>query len=79
MPMSDKLISLIPPNVDKILVWAFVAFFVFDAGLSAAAALRMNEREKGAEASNRIEIFLDEHFDDERMHKIYANSKEVTK
>ena len=79
MPLSDKLISLIPPNVDKILVWAFVAFFVFDAGLSAAAALRMNEREKGAEASNKIEIFLDEHFDDERMHKIYANSKEVTK
>ena len=79
MPLTDKLVGAIPMNLNNVLVWAFVAFFVFDAGLSAAAALRMNEREKGVQANNRIEVFLDNHFDDERMHKIYANSQEVKK
>lgn len=77
MPLTDKLLAFIPANLNSVLVWAFVIFFVFDAGISAAAAMRMNAREKGAEPSNRFEIFLDEHFDDERMHKIYANSRDV--
>ena len=47
--------------------------------MSAGAAFRMNEREKGVPASSRIDVFFDEHFDDERMHKIYANSKKVEK
>ena len=42
-------------------------------------ALRMNEREKGKPASNSIEVYLDNHFTDERMHKIYANSRDVEK
>ena len=37
----------------------------------------MDRRAEGIEASNAIEQYLDNHFDDERMHKIYANSKDV--
>ena len=77
MPLSDKLINLMPGVLNHILVWTFVIFFIFDAGLSAAAAFRMNERKENQPPSNRLEIYLDEHFDDERMKKIYANSKEV--
>lgn len=77
MPLTDKLIAFVPMKLSGVLVWAFIAFFVFDAGLSAIAALRWNERKEGLEPSNRMEIFLDEHFPDERMKKIYANSRDI--
>ena len=77
MPLTDKLFSKIPMSLNHVLVWAFVAFFVFDAALSATAALRMNEREIGKAPSNAVEVYLDNHFPDERMHRIYANSREV--
>ena len=77
MPLTDKFIAFVPMNLSHILVWAFIVFFVFDAGLSAVAALRWNERKEGLEPSNRMEIFLDMHFPDERMKKIYANSRDV--
>ena len=77
MPLTDKLIAFVPMKLSGVLVWAFIVFFVFDVGLSAVAALRWNERKEGSEPSNRIEVFLDEHFPDERMKKIYANSRDV--
>lgn len=77
MPLTDKLIAFIPMKLNGILVWAFIAFFVFDAGLSAVAALRWNERKEGLEPSNRMEVFLDKHFPDDRMKSIYANSRDV--
>lgn len=77
MPLTDKLISYVPMKLSGVLVWVFIAFFVFDAGLSAVAALRWNERKEGLEPSNRTEVFIDEHFPDERMKKIYANSRDV--
>lgn len=77
MPVTEKLLKKIPVDLLHILIWAFVAFFVFDAALSATAALRMNEREVGKAPSNSVEVFLDEHFPDERMHSIYANSRDV--
>ncbi|MBQ3045234.1 MAG: putative ABC transporter permease [Clostridia bacterium] len=77
MPLTDKFTEIVPANLSHILVWSFIVFFIFDAGLSAVAALRWNKRKKGAEPSNRLEIFLDEYFPDERMKKIYANSRDV--
>lgn len=79
LPLSNKLIEVIPFNLNSVLVWAFVAFFVFDSALSAAAGLRMDQRKKGEPANTKIEVYLDKHFDDNRMHKIYANSKDVDK
>ncbi len=77
MPLTDKLIAFIPMKLSGILVWTFIAFFIFDAGLSAVAALRWNERKEGLEPSNRMEVFLDKHFPDDRMKSIYANSRDV--
>lgn len=79
MPLVDRAAQYMPATLNNVLVWAFVAFFIFDSALSAGAALRMNERKKGKPASNSIEVYLDNHFTDERMHKIYANSRDVEK
>ncbi len=77
MPLTDRLCNLIPSNAGGVLVVLFCTFFVYDSVLSAAAAARMNKRDAGIPAKNRIEMYLDKHFDDDRMHKIYANSKKV--
>ncbi len=62
---------------DKVLLWAFIIFFIFDAALSASAAVRMNRRNDGIAPKNQFEEFLDSHYKDEKMHEIYANSKSV--
>lgn len=77
MPLTDKLYAHVPDNVATVLVIAFCAFFVYDSVLSAAAATRMNKREQGIAPRNSIEVYLDTHFTDERMHQIYANSRKV--
>lgn len=74
----DKLsipLSKLSIPLDKVIIWAFIVFFIFDAALSASAAVRMNQRNDGKEPRNKLEQFLDTHYDNETMQKIYANSK----
>ena len=77
IPLMNKAFKKLKIPFEKVIIWLFIAFFVFDAALSAAAGIRMDKRAEGNDATNKIEIFLDEHYDDETMHKIYANSKDV--
>ncbi len=77
IPLMSRAFNKIHIPFNKVIIWAFIAFFVFDAALSASAAIRMDERDRGVEANNHFEQFLDTHFDDDKMHKIYANSKSV--
>jgi uncharacterized membrane protein len=76
-PLMSKLIEKIPLKLGTILTNTFIIFFVFDCIISASAALRMDNRDAGIPAQNVVEEFLDEHYTDERMHQIYANSKDV--
>ncbi|MGN0468553.1 MAG: putative ABC transporter permease [Acutalibacteraceae bacterium] len=78
-PVMSAGVEKMPVKAGKILTYAFIAFFIFDCIMSAGAGLRMNERAEGLPASNSFEVYLDSHFGDERMHEIYANSKEVEK
>lgn len=75
IPFMRWAFSRIHLPFEKVLVWAFLAFFVFDCALSASAALRMNERAAGVAPSNKIEQLLDTYYPDEKIEKIYANSK----
>ena len=77
LPLLNKLFTKVRMPFENVLVTAFLVFFCFDALLSAGAAVRMNERKAGLPPSKRIEELLDTHFDDEKMKKIYANSKSV--
>ena len=43
--------------------------------VSATAVLRWRERQDNIPASNQIEVFLDEHYNDDVMKKIYPNMK----
>ncbi|MCD7872063.1 MAG: putative ABC transporter permease, partial [Clostridiales bacterium] len=75
IPFMYKIFKSINIPAKKVIIWAFVGFFVFDCALSASAAVRMNKRDNGEPPSNKIEQFLDNKYPDEKMHEIYANSK----
>lgn len=75
IPLMRKIFDRVHLPFEKVIVWAFIAFFVFDCALSASAALRMNERAQGIAASNKVEQFLDTYYPDDKMNQIYANSR----
>lgn len=75
IPLMNKIFTAVHLPFEKAVIWAFLAFFVTDCALSATAAFRMNERQAGQALSNKYEEFLDEHYDDQKMHEIYANSR----
>lgn len=77
IPLLHLLFSHITIPFEQVILCAFLVFFVFDAALSVSAAVRMDRRDRGIPAQNQLEVFLDTHYDDETMHKIYANSKSV--
>lgn len=79
MPGMNNLFTKISIPHEHALIYAFVVFFVFDCTLSASAAIRMNRRDEGVPADTKISQFLDSHYPDEKMQKIYANSKQVDK
>lgn len=76
-PLLSKQIEKFPYRLGTVLTRLFVVFFIFDCIISASAALRMDQRNAGVPADNIVDEFLDEHYTDERMHEIYANSTDV--
>lgn len=79
IPFMNKIFSSVNIPYEKIFISVFICFFVFDCMLSAGAAIRMNERQTGSEPTNKYEVFFDKYYPDEKMQKIYANSKSVDK
>ena len=77
IPFMGKAFSGIHIPYENVLVGIFLVYFAFNCTLSAGAALRMNERDAGKAPSNSVEQFFDNHYPDEKMHRIYANSRNV--
>lgn len=73
-PVLSRWIEKVPMRIGKTLSWIFVVFMVFDILVSGAALSRYTDRSKGISACNQMEIYLDEHFDDARMERIYPNA-----
>ena len=76
-PFVAKLMA----NLKKhILPWMTVVLTVFMAvnmGLSALALARYDARTSGIAPANQLDIFLDEHFDNARMERVYPNAKKT--
>ena len=52
-------------------------FMTFDIVISCMAADRQQKRHQQLPPANAIEVFLDEHYPDELMDRVYNNKKEV--
>lgn len=77
-PGLSTWIEKIPMKAGKIICTVMLVFMIFDCLLSAMALARYTERNTtGKQAQNEVESFLDEHFGDERMERIYPNAKIV--
>lgn len=72
-PWLSGMIEKLPIRLGKSLTWVLVIFLAADVLLSTAAMIRLQQRENGQPAQNRIEVFLDEHYPDEYLYHRYQN------
>ena len=74
-PLFSGWIEKIPKKAGIVLTWLMIVFMIFNMAVSAFAMARYSVRNTtGAEASTGLDMFMDEHFPDERMERIYPNA-----
>lgn len=73
-PFLSGMIEKVPKKVGTWLTYLFVVFMVINMAVSALALARYSDRAAGNPADNAVEYFLDEHYPDTRMEKIYPNA-----
>ena len=73
-PFFSGWIEKIPVLWGYILTWVLVVFMASNIVVSSMALIRYDRRSEGMQADNVIEKLLAEHFDDERMERIYPNA-----
>ena len=71
-PRLSRWIMKIPNRLGKALTWALLVFMVFNGMMSSFAVQRWGARIQGSPAVTRLDAYLDEHYPNERMEKIYA-------
>lgn len=76
-PKLEYIIEKIPNKIGKTLTWILLVFMIFNTAISGLAVGRQKQRREGKEATNKIEVFLDEHYNDELLNKVYPNMKIV--
>ena len=76
-PHLSNIIKAYTFKYSDIVTFCFLAFMCFNCIISVGACMRQKERADGLKASNGVEAFLDKHYPDERLDKIYQNSVSV--
>lgn len=75
-PKLSDLIEKIPKKTGTILSWCFIVFMTINIIISGLAIQRYSERQNGQiNVQNPVEEFLDQHYPNERMERIYPNAK----
>ena len=78
-PPISHMIESIPKRFGTVLTWALCVFMAANVAISSAALVRYNERVRGEAATTSLAVYLDEHFDDARMAKVYPKAVHVEK
>ena len=73
-PYLAKWIAKIPERSGKWFVWALTLFLVVDMLVSGLALLRYSARHAGEPADAPWEVYMDQHFGDEVMERIYPKA-----
>ena len=74
-PFLSSWIERIPIKVGRIATWVFVVFMSVNIVISGLAMDRYSKRASGVDTSpTALSTFLDEHYPDERMKKVYPNA-----
>ena len=78
-PLVQKLCHLQKLKYGYIVTIVFSFILLFDFTISFLACCRASEREYKQDPSNSFETFLDKHYPNEYLDKIYNNAKTVKK
>ena len=73
-PLISGQIERIPIRIGKILTWVLALFMLANITVSTLALARSGARNQGQPAHNTVEQWLDDHYDDATMAKIYPNA-----
>ena len=90
-PFLSRQIEKLPRKTGTVLLNVLLVFMIFDMGISALALSRYNERQTSENVTTEtsqapgstspelsaLDAFLDSHFPDSRMERIYPNAKTV--
>ena len=73
-PPISACIEKLPPRGGRVLTLALCIFMAADIAVSSAALVRYNDRLNGVPASNSVEVYLDGHYGNDRMHQVYPKA-----
>ena len=73
LPLLQKIDIYIGNTQFKTITAILVGFMLFNIGISCLAGARQNERVHKIEANSKIDAFLDKHYPDRVMDKVYSN------
>ena len=77
-PPLSALVERIPKRIGPSVTWLLILFMVFNMAMSGLALARYTERQTVVSPSaGALADYLDSHFPDERMERIYPNAKLV--
>ncbi|MDY4692220.1 MAG: putative ABC transporter permease [Blautia sp.] len=77
-PFVSRWIGKIPEKKGKIVTWCLILFMSINILASSMALFRYDQREKGVPAEEAWQVWMDKHYDDEKMKQIYPKAKTVT-
>ena len=78
-PLVAKGMSKLKTHIRPWMTAALAVFMAVNMGVSTLALARYDARTSGVEAATPLAVFLDAHFDNARMERIYPNAKKVEK
>ena len=78
-PLVAKGMNKLKTHIRPWMTAALAIFMAVNMGVSALAMARYDARTSGVEAATPLAVFLDAHFDNARMERIYPNAKKVEK
>lgn len=77
MPCINNILNAMHGPAWNIIVSVFTLFMFVNLSVTGAALVRWKQRSEGLDATNAVEAFIDKHWDDEKMHKIFPNMKRI--
>lgn len=72
-PFFTRKLRKIPQKTEKVITWILFGFMFFNCTISLVAALRWQERLENKMPSNRIEIYMDKIYPNEKMTELFPN------
>ncbi len=76
MPQIQNWRQFVGNKILKVMTSFVVVFMIFNITISCVAAERQTRRRKNIQPENKFDMFLDEHYPDEYMNRIFANKKD---